>query len=221
MFIASKITLYEHMQKPCMQKCFSLTSHLFTITIRKKLIWLINKVVLTQLFVFISEGNRMETTDHTQVSIPRVDTHLGKFSQGSTVLLTALAFLSNQPIIVIVTAIIMALSAFVPEISPYRLVYNGIVVPLGLLKPRIVEDDPSPHRFAQGVGMVFLVASAVVLFLTPLKTVGWILDLIVCVLSGINFTSGFCLGCFVYYHLGRSGLLPRVRYTGGFHWRGV
>lgn len=163
----------------------------------------------------------METTSPTRVSIPRVDTHLGKFSQGCTVLLTALAFLSNQPIIVAVTALIMALSAITPGISPYRLLYRGIVVPLGLLKPRVVEDDPSPHRFAQGVGTVFLVASTIVLFFTHLAPLGWTLDLIVCVLAGINLTVGFCAGCFVYYHLGRLGLLPKVRYEGSFHWQGV
>ncbi len=157
----------------------------------------------------------------TGVTVPRVDRNLGKFSQGSTVLLTALAFFLNQPIIVAVTAIIMALSALVPEVSPYRLLYKGVVVPLGLLKPRIVEDDPNPHRFANGIGTVFLVAASIFLFFTPLKTVGWTLDLVIFVLSGVNFTIGFCLGCFMYYHLGRLGWLPKVRYEGGFHWRGV
>ncbi len=163
----------------------------------------------------------MDTTNPKQVTIPRVDANLGKFSQGCTVVLTALAFLLQQPIIVAITAIIMALSALAPGIGPYRLLYKGIVVPPGLLKPRVVEDDPNPHRFAQGVGTVFLAASAIVLFLTPLTALGWTLELIVFVLSGINLTIGFCVGCFVYYHLGRLGLLPRVRYEGGFHWRGV
>jgi hypothetical protein len=163
----------------------------------------------------------MATTSSAPVSALRVDTNLGKFSQGSTVVLTALAFLLQQPILVLITAIIMALSAFVPEISPYRLLYKGVVVPSGLLKPRVVEDDPNPHRFAQGVGTVFLFASVLVFFFTPLATLGWVLDLIVFVLAGINLTVGFCAGCFVYYHLGRLGLLPRVRYEGGFHWRGV
>jgi hypothetical protein len=150
-----------------------------------------------------------------------VDTHFGKFSQGCTVLLAGLAFLVNQPVIVLLTALIMVLSAFVPNISPYRLLYKNIVVPLGILKPRLVEDDPAPHRFAQGVGAVFLVAACIVLFFTPASTVGWVLDLIVFVLAGINLTVGFCAGCFVYYHLGRLGILPKVRYEGGFHWRGV
>jgi hypothetical protein len=154
-------------------------------------------------------------------SIPRVDTHLAKFSQASVVLFTGLAFLLNLPIIVPLTAVIMALSVLSPSVSLFRLIYTGVAIPLRILKPRIVEDDPAPHRFAQGVGATFLIAATLVLYLTNATAVGWGLDLIVFVLAGINLTVGFCAGCFVYYHLGRIGLLPRVRYEGNFHWRGV
>jgi hypothetical protein len=163
----------------------------------------------------------MENTSSVPAAALRVDSHLAKFSQGCTVVLTALAFLFYQPIIVLITAVIMAIAAFAPAVSPYRLLYRGIVVPLHLLRPRVVEDDPAPHRFAQGVGATFLVASALVLFLTKAGAAGLTLDLIVFVLAAVNLTVGFCAGCFVYYHLGRMGLLPRVRYEGDFHWRGV
>lgn len=168
------------------------------------------------------ETSRASNTSHASpAGIPRVDTHLGKFSQGCTVALTGLAFIFNSPIIVLIAAAVMAWSAIAPQSSPYRLLYRGVVVPLGLLRPRVVEDDPAPHRFAQGIGTIFLVAAALVLFLTGAAALGWTLDLIVFVLAGINLAVGFCAGCFVYYHLGRLGLLPRVRYEGGFHWRGV
>ncbi|HEX4202741.1 MAG TPA: DUF4395 domain-containing protein [Ktedonobacteraceae bacterium] len=163
----------------------------------------------------------MESITPVPVNIPHVDTHLGKFSQGCTVLLTALAFLFNQPILVLITAIILAWSALVPAASLYRLLYQYIVVPLGLLKPRIAEDDPAPHRFAQSIGAIFLFIASIVLFFTQATVLGWIFDLIVFVLSGINLAIGFCAGCFVYYHLGRLGMLPKVRYEGGFRWRGV
>jgi hypothetical protein len=155
------------------------------------------------------------------VVAPRLDAHLGKFSQASTFVLAALAFALQQPVIVLITALILGISAIVPSVGPYRLVYRFILVPLHLLRPKIVEDDPAPHRFAQGVGTVFLLASWLVLFLTPASGLGWVLDLIVFVLSGLNLFVGFCAGCFVYYHLGRLGITPRVRYEGSFHWRGV
>ena len=90
-----------------------------------------------------------------------------------------------------------------------------------LMRPRVVEDDPAPHRFAQGVGAAFLIASSLILYLTSATALGWALDLIVFVLASINLTVGFCVGCFVYYHLGRLGVLPKVRYEGSFHWKGV
>ncbi len=140
----------------------------------------------------------MEAPISTSTNIPRIDAHLSKFSQACVIVLTGVAF-----------------------IRPFRLLYRYVMLPLHLLKPRIVEDDPAPHRFAQGVGATFLIASTLVLFLAHATVVGWALDIIVFVLAGINFTVGFCAGCFVYYHLGRLGLLPHVRYQGGFHWRGV
>jgi hypothetical protein len=186
-------------------------------------LWLVKSlsVKIISILLVHKETCFMETTSAVPSSALRVDTHLAKFSQAGTVLLTALAFLLNQPIIVVIAAIILLLAAAVPSLSPFRLLYRYIVLPLHLLRPRIVEDDPAPHRFAQGVGAAFLIASSLVLFLTSATTVGWALDLIVFVLAGINLTVGFCTGCFVYYHLGRMGVLPRVRYEGGFHWRGV
>lgn len=166
-----------------------------------------------------------QSSEAATSSAPRVDTHLTKFSQAWVVFLTGLGFLLGTEhggrIVVVIGALALAISALAPSVSPFRLLYRGVVVPLGLLKPRVVEDDPAPHRFAQGVGAVFLIAATGVLFLTNAAVVGWALDLIVFVLAGINLTVGFCAGCFVYYHLGRLGLLPRVRYDGGFRWRGA
>ena len=152
---------------------------------------------------------------------PRLDAHLGKFSQASTFVLAGLAFVLFQPMLVLITGLILALSALFPAIGPYRLLYRYVLVPLHMLKPKMVEDDPAPHRFAQGVGAVFTLASALVLLLTHALVLGWTLDLLVFVLAGLNLFVGFCVGCFVYYHLGRLGITPRVRYEGSFHWRGV
>lgn len=163
----------------------------------------------------------MEASTSTSIEIPRLDAHLSKFSQACVIALTAVAFILAQPAIVLIAAIAMALTAIIPAVSPFRLLYRYVMLPLHLLKPRIVEDDPAPHRFAQGIGATFLIASTLVLFLAHGSVVGWALDIIVFVLAGINFTVGFCAGCFVYYHLGRLNLLPRVRYEGSFHWRGV
>lgn len=163
----------------------------------------------------------MQSASAGSSAAPRVDTHLIRFSQTWVVLLTAAAFLFQVPVLAAVAAVALAISALAPAISPFRVLYRSVAVPLRIIRPRIVEDDPAPHRFAQGVGAAFLIAATLVLFLTQAAAVGWTLDLIVFVLAGINLTVGFCAGCFVYYHLGRLGLMPRVRYDGGFRWRGA
>jgi hypothetical protein len=153
---------------------------------------------------------------------PHIDAHLLKFNQAWTVGLTALAFVLQWRWLAVVAALCLLISAAVPAAGPFRLLYRFAAVPLRLLRPRIVEDDPAPHRFAQAIGATFLIAGSAVLFLAPgAAVVGWALDLIVFSLSLVNLTVGFCMGCFVYYQLGRLGLMPRVRYAGGFHWRGV
>ena len=152
---------------------------------------------------------------------PRVDTHLLKFSQGWVVALTALAFILQLRWLVVVAALCLLISAAAPTVGPFRLLYRYVALPLRLLRPRVVEDDPAPHRFAQAVGATFLIAASLVLWLTPAAAVGWALDLIVFALSLVNLTVGFCAGCFVYYQLGRLGLAPHVRYVGGFRWRGA
>jgi ABC-type uncharacterized transport system permease subunit len=181
------------------------------------------KLILLLKFINFRQEEQisMEAVSAAPVASLRVDTHLLKFSQAGTVLLTALAFLFQQPIITLIGCAVLGLSAAVPAVGPFRLLYRGVVLPLHLWQPRLVEDDPAPHRFAQGVGAIFLLASSLLLFLTQAFVPGWTLDLIVFFLSGLNLTVGFCMGCFVYYHLGRLGLMPRTRYEGGFHWRGV
>ena len=52
----------------------------------------------------------METTSTASAGIPRVDTHLAKFSQACTVVLTGVAFLLQQPVIVPITVIVLALA---------------------------------------------------------------------------------------------------------------
>jgi hypothetical protein len=155
-------------------------------------------------------------------SVPRLDANLLKFSQAWVVALSALAFALQLRWLVGVAAVLLAISAIAPNVGPFRLLYRLVVVPAKLIRPRIVEDDPAPHRFAQAVGATFLIASTICLFALPeIPAVGWGLDLIVFVLATLNLTVGFCAGCFVYYQLGRIGLAPHVRYSGGFHWRGV
>jgi hypothetical protein len=76
-----------------------------------------------------------------------------------------------------------------------------------------VQDRPEPHNFAQGLGGVFLVVSSA--FLLPIPAVGLALALLVAVLAFVNLAFGYCVGCQIYFQLGRAGLIKPTPGTTG------
>lgn len=76
-----------------------------------------------------------------------------------------------------------------------------------VIQPRFGEgrlEDARPPRFANAVGVVFLLA-ATAAFLLGVPAVGWALTLIVSALALLAAISGLCVGCEMYL------LLARVR----------
>ena len=139
----------------------------------------------------------------------RVDRNLIKFNQVSLTVIAVPAFLANLSWLVGVLALIMAASTAWPEWGLFRLVYQRVALPLKVLKPNLVVDEPAPHRFAQGLGATFLALSWIAL-VVPSPAVGWALDLLVAVLAMLNVVFNFCAGCFVYYQLRRFGVIRRA-----------
>ena len=84
----------------------------------------------------------------------------------------------------------------------FGLVYTAVLRPLGVAKPDGIEDNPEPHRFAQGFGGAVVLAGFLAL-LAGLSTVGWALVWLVIALAALNLFAGFCTGCAVYYWLNR------------------
>ncbi|MGH2403513.1 MAG: DUF4395 domain-containing protein [bacterium] len=112
------------------------------------------------------------------------------------------------PWLILFLAAVLLTSAGSPSRSLFALLYRRVAVPLRIIKPHVIPDDPAPHRFAQGVGAAFLWLSTLALFVGA-STLGWILAGIVAALALLNVVAGFCAGCFVYYQLSRRGWLPR------------
>ena len=140
----------------------------------------------------------------------KVDTTALKFNQASIITLTLLGFLLNQPYLVLFVGVVLAMGTISPEAALFKQIYLKLLKPNNLLKANVIDDDPAPHQFAQGVGALFLLAgSALLLFNSVL--LGWILAWIVIVLAGVNLFLNFCAGCFVYYQLDRIGLMPRPK----------
>lgn len=109
-----------------------------------------------------------------------------------------------------VLAVMMLHGAAAPSQSLPRLLYLRVLKPRGLVRPRVVVEDPAPHRFAQLVGGVFLAAGSI-LALAGLSVAAWTLGWIVVALAFLNFAFDICAGCVMYAQLVRAGLLPLRR----------
>ncbi|MCG3207105.1 MAG: hypothetical protein FOGNACKC_00705 [Anaerolineae bacterium] len=147
--------------------------------------------------------------------VKKVDTTALKFNQASIVTLTLLGFVLNQPWLVLLVGLVLAVGTIWPGVALFKLVYSRLLKPAGLLKANVITDDPAPHQFAQGVGALFLLAASAFLFALPGAVIGWVLAWIVIVLAAVNLIFDFCAGCFVYYQLDRLGLLPARSKQGG------
>lgn len=124
-----------------------------------------------------------------------------KFNQGSIVLLTGAAFLLNISWLTAFVAAVLLLDTIIPGTGLFKLIYRHIVKPTKLLKPDLAEESTAPHRFAQGLGGIFLFAAFLSLTVFGLPSLGWILALIVAVLAFINLAFNFCAGCFLYFQI--------------------
>ena len=78
-------------------------------------------------------------------------------------------------------------------------------MPSGLVKPNVISDDPAPHRFALGFGAGVVIVSTLALA-AGLALAGWALAAIVALLAFVNFAFNYCVGCQIYFLLGRLGL---------------
>jgi hypothetical protein len=109
-----------------------------------------------------------------------------------------------------VLAVMMLAAVASRSLNVPRILYTKVLRPTGIVKPRIVPEDPAPHRFAQLVGGVFLTVASVFV-ITGVLLVAWVLAWIVAALAFLNFAFNICVGCIMYAQLVRIGLLPLGR----------
>jgi hypothetical protein len=144
------------------------------------------------------------------MALTTVDHSALKVNQTGIVGTVLVAFFGSyfyQPLLVLIPllAVVLLLGTFAPQLALFKQVYFRVLKPAGIVKPRPVQDRPEPHNFAQGLGGVFLAIASV--FLLPLPVVGLALSLLVAVLAFVNLAFGYCLGCQIYYQLGKAGLI--------------
>jgi len=154
----------------------------------------------------LDQGPDREIVVATQL----VDHSALKVNQTGIVTTVLVAFIGSafyRPLLVLIPllAIVLLLGTFVPQLALFKQFYFKVLKPRGLVKPRPVQDRPEPHNFAQGLGGVFLAVASI--FLIPLAVVGLALSLLVAVLAFVNLAFGYCLGCQIYYQLGKRGVI--------------
>jgi len=114
------------------------------------------------------------------------------------------AFVIDQWQPVAVLAVIFFITSIFFEWGPFALLYRALLKPLGLVKPDLRMDNTQPHRFGQAVGAVTAALAAAVLYF-GYTTAGWILVWALIALTAVSYM-GWCIGCFIYYQMNRSGL---------------
>lgn len=135
----------------------------------------------------------------------KVDQSALKVNQAFIIGLLLLAYVLDAVWLVAFVGAVMLVGTAVPPLSLFKQVYLKLLKPTGWVKPHLVEDNPEPHRFAQGFGGV-VVALATLALLLGATGLGWALAGLVVVLAALNLFLGFCAGCFVYYQLNRLGI---------------
>jgi hypothetical protein len=139
-----------------------------------------------------------------------VDHSALKVNQTGIIATVLVAFVGSafyRPALVLIPllAIVLLVGTFAPRYALFKQFYFKVLKPRGIVKPRPVQDRPEPHNFAQGLGGVFLVVASA--FLLPVPFIGLALALIVAVLAFVNLAFGYCLGCQIYFQLGKRGLI--------------
>ena len=156
------------------------------------------------------------------MALTTVDHSALKVNQAGIIVTVLVAFFGswvlagNRLVLLLIPllAVVLLLGTFAPRLALFKQLYFRVLKPAGIVKPRPVQDRPEPHNFAQGLGGVFLAISSILVFLpvdarTSVLTVGLglAIALLVAALAFVNLAFGYCLGCQIYFQLGKRGLI--------------
>ncbi len=133
--------------------------------------------------------------------LKKVDHSALKTNQAFIIGLNILAFVLKLHWLAAAVTVVMLLGTLL-KVPGFGFVYRYVLRPLGLVRPDVLEDNPEPHRFAQGFGGIVMLAGTLLLY-SGASLAGWALVWVVVALAGLNLFAGFCAGCFVYYWLNR------------------
>jgi hypothetical protein len=126
-----------------------------------------------------------------------IDPRGHRFGAGVSAGLLLIAFLTGTPWLVAVVLLSIGVSAaFGLRYSIYGVAWRRIAKMLAL--PKVEPEHEYPPRFAQTLGSVALIL-AFGAFAAGWTTLGWGLALAVAGLQTLLATTGYCLGCRLYF----------------------
>ncbi len=125
-------------------------------------------------------------------------------NQAVIITLLVLAFVLNLPVLVGGVMLFMLVGSAAGK-PGFGWLYQYFLRPAGWVKQDILQDNPEPHRFAQGFGGIVLMVSFASL-LTGLPGLGWGFTWLIAALAALNLFGGFCVGCAMYYWLSKLHL---------------
>jgi hypothetical protein len=126
-----------------------------------------------------------------------IDPRGHRFGAGVSAALLILAFLTGTVWLVPLVLLSIGVSAaFGLRYSIYGVAWRRIAQALAL--PKVEPEHEYPPRFAQVLGSTALIL-ALIAFALGATTVGWGLALAVAALQTLLATTGYCLGCRLYF----------------------
>jgi hypothetical protein len=126
-----------------------------------------------------------------------IDPRGHRFGAGVSAVLLIGAFLTGAtPIVALVLLSIGASGAFGLKYSIYGVIWRRIAKTLAL--PKVEPEHEYPPRFAQVLGSIALIL-ALISFALGATTLGWGFSLAVATLQTVLATTGYCLGCRLYF----------------------
>ncbi|WP_433079263.1 DUF4395 domain-containing protein [Dactylosporangium sp. CA-052675] len=118
-----------------------------------------------------------------------------RFAAVITTVVFVVVLLTGSGWLALAQAVVFAVGAYDPRLTPYALLYRHLVAPR--LGPPAEREDPAPVRFAQAVGLLFTVV-AVAGYLGGATVLGIVFAAFALVAAFLNGFFGLCLGCEAY-----------------------
>jgi len=138
-----------------------------------------------------------------------VDEISARLVAGGVVLMCLATVVFDQPWMIAVIAYGFTARVLTgPTLSPLGLFVTRVVRPQLGIAPRPVPGPPK--RFAQGLGLVFSIAAAILVFGLGAPAAAYAVLGLLAAAAALEAILGLCLGCRIFAALMRVGIIPQT-----------